>query len=138
DGDPLRRPLGAAHSAHPRLPRGVTGDPCIDEGPPQARDHRAANWDSTSLQAGESWAALVARHCTIRPPPGATPPQIERTSAPQADRNTNSSSRGRIGRSTITVGAAGAAAAAAPAGAAPAAAGAPPPLAAETAFSQPA
>ena len=53
-----------------------------------------------------------------------------------------SSSRGRIGRSTITVGAAGAAAAApAAAGAAPAAgaaAVAPPPLAAETAFSQPA
>ena len=49
-------------------------------------------------------AALVARHCTIRPPPGATPPQIERTSAPQAERSTNSSSRGRIGRSTITVG----------------------------------
>ena len=70
--------------------------------------------DSTSLHAGESCAALVARHCTMRPPPGATPPQIERTSAPQADRSTNSSSRGRIGRSTITVGAAGAAAVAAP------------------------
>src|SRR6185436_10079164 len=66
-----------------------------------------------------------------------------RTSAPQADRSTSSSSRGRIGRSTITVGAAGAAAVAAPAaaGAAPAAgaaAVAPPPPAAETAFSQPA
>ena len=56
----------------------------------------------------------------MRPPPGATPPQIVRTSAPQADRSTNSSSRGRIGRSTITTGAAGAAAAGA---AAPAAAG---------------
>src|SRR4051812_50190546 len=102
------------------------------KGPPQARDYRAANWDSTSLQAGESCAALVARHCTIRPPPGATPPQIERTSAPQADRSTNSSSRGRIGRSTITVGAAGVVAAAPPpaAGAPPAAAGAPPPPAA--------
>src|SRR4051812_45860541 len=88
------------------------------KGPPQARDYRAANWDSTSLQAGESCAALVARHCTIRPPPGATPPQIERTSAPQADRSTNSSSRGRIGRSAMTVGAAGAAAVGAPAGAA--------------------
>src|SRR5947199_287631 len=91
------------------------------KGPPQARDYRAANWDSTSLHAGESWAALVARHCTIRPPPGCTPPQIERTSAPHADRSTSNSSRGRIGRSTITAGAAGAAAAAAPAGAAPAA-----------------
>src|SRR4051812_17235891 len=54
----------------------------------------------------------------MRPPPGATPPQIERTSAPQADRSTNNSSRGRIGRSTMTVGAAAAAAAGAPAGAA--------------------
>src|SRR6185295_8317707 len=113
--------------------RRVTGGPRIEEGPPQgARDYRAANWDRTSLQAGESRAALVARHCRIRPSPGATPPQIERTSAPQADRSTNSSSRGRIGRSTITAGAAGAAAAAAPAAAVP------PPLAAETAFSQPA
>jgi len=58
----------------------------------------AANWPSTSLQADDSEPALVARHCTIRPPPGATPPQIARTSAPQADRSTNSSSRGRIGR----------------------------------------
>src|SRR5437588_6997116 len=116
------------------------------KGPPQARDYRAANWDSTSLQAGESCAALVARHCTIRPPPGCTPPQIERTSAPQADRSTNNSSRGRIGRSTITAGAAaaGAAPAAGAATAAPpplaaetaAATAAPPPLAAETAFSQ--
>src|SRR4051812_1720738 len=68
-----------------------------------------------------------------------------RTSPPQAERSTNSSSRGRIGRSTITTGAAGAAVAAgapAAAGAAPAAgAAAPPPvavppLAAATAFSQ--
>ena len=110
-------------------------------GSPRSRDYCAANWASTSLQAGESEAALVARHCTIRPPPGGTPPQIERTSAPQAERSTNSSSRGRIGRSTITAGAAGAAAAgAAPAaaGAAPAAGAAAPPLAAATAFSQPA
>src|SRR5258708_19384722 len=52
-----------------------------------------------------------------------------RTSPPQAERSTNSSSRGRIGRSTITTGAAGAAAAApAAAGAAPAAGAAAPPL----------
>src|SRR6185295_4751126 len=101
---------------------------------PSVRFYRAANCDSTSLHAGESCAALVARHCTMRPPPGATPPQIERTSAPQAERSTNSSSRGRIGRSTITVGAAGAAAGAAPV----AGAAAPPPLAAATALAQPA
>jgi hypothetical protein len=62
-------------------------------------------------------------------------------SAPQAERITNSSSRGSIGRSTITVGAAAGAApaagAAAVAGAATAA-GAAPPVAAATAFWQPA
>src|ERR1700738_4252844 len=42
----------------------------------------------------------------MRPPPGATPPHSDRTSLLHADRNTNSSSRGRIGRSTSTVGAA--------------------------------
>ena len=46
----------------------------------------------------------------MRPPPGATPAQRPRTSAPQAERSTNNSSRGNIGRNTITVGAAGAAA----------------------------
>src|SRR6185437_2718929 len=134
DDDFLCRPVGEAHSAHPCLSRGIAADPRRHL--QVARTYCAANCASTSLHAGESCAALVARHCTMRPPPGATPPQIERTSAPQAERSTNSSSRGRIGRSTITVGAAGAAAAAA-AGAVPAA-GAPPPLAAETAFSQPA
>src|SRR5258708_4584129 len=37
-----------------------------------------------------------------RPPPGATPAQSVRASRPHADRSTNSSSRGRIGRSTNT------------------------------------
>ena len=48
----------------------------------------------------------------IRPPPGCTSPQIVRTSAPQAERITNNSSRGRIGRSTIAAGGAAAGAAA--------------------------
>src|ERR1700675_3630087 len=101
----------------------------------------AANWARTSLQAGEREAAWVARHRAMRPPPGATPPHSERTSPPHADLSTNSSSRGRIGRSTMTTGAAGAVAAgasvAAAGGAPPAgAAGAAPPLAAATAFSQ--
>ena len=105
DDDPLCRPVGAADPAHPCLSRRIAADPV--SAPHAVRAiYRAANCDSTSLHAGESCAALVARHCTIRPPPGATPPQIERTSAPQAERSTNSSSRGRIGRSTITVGAA--------------------------------
>jgi len=73
----------------------------------------------------------------MRPPPGATPPQIERTSAPQADRSTYSSSAGRIGRNKMTTGAAGAAAAGAAAGAAVAVPpAAPPPLAAATACYQ--
>src|SRR5205814_460256 len=75
-----------------------------------------------------------------RPPPGATPAQSVRTSPPQAERITNNSSRGRIGRSTIATGAAGTAAGAAvvaPAGA-PLPAGAAPPLAAATALPQPA
>ena len=93
--------------------------------------YRAANGASTSLQAGDSDAALVARHCAIRPPPGATPAHSVRTSPPQADLTMNSSSRGRNGRSMITV---GAAAGVALAGAA--AVGAPPPEAALTAFSQ--
>src|SRR6185295_9281498 len=94
--------------------------------------YRAANGASTSLQAGDSDAALLEMHCTMRPPPGATPAQSVRMSAPQAERTMNSSSRGRSGRSAIT---AGAAAGAAPAGAAVAAAP-PPPVAALTAFSQ--
>src|SRR5260370_35790500 len=75
----------------------------------------------------------------IRPPPGSTPGQSARTSPPQADRSTNSTSRGRIGRSTS-----GAAAGAADvAGLVPAVAAAPavagvPLLAAAPAFSQPA
>src|SRR5882672_5626790 len=96
----------------------------------------AANWVRTSLHAGEREAALVARHCTMRPPPGATLPHSARTSPPHADLKTNSSSRGRIGRSTST----GAGAAAAPglavaaaAGTAPAAGVAVPPPAALTA-----
>src|SRR6185312_3742961 len=94
-----------------------------------------ANCASTSLQAGESADACEARHCMIRPPPAGTPPHSVRTSPPQADRNTNNSSRGSIGRSTIAVGAAGAAAAAGappllPAPVAAAAAPPPPPPAA--------
>src|SRR3979409_2791312 len=74
----------------------------------------------------------------MRPPPGAMPPHSDRTSPLQADRNTNTSSRGRIGRSTSTVGAAAGAAApgvavAAAAGAPPAAGAVVPPLAALTA-----
>src|SRR5579863_1538656 len=72
------------------------------------------NCMSTSLQAGDRSAARLEMHSTRRPPPGATPVHRARISAPQAERTTKSSSRGRIGRSTITVGAmAGAAAAAA-------------------------
>src|ERR1700742_2102196 len=75
----------------------------------------------------------------MRPPPGGTPPQSERTSAPQAERSTINSSRGRIGRSTIAGAAVDAAAPAAGAavavpGAAVAVAEAPPPLTAATAF----
>ena len=47
----------------------------------------------------------------MRPPPGDTPPHNARTSAPQADRSTNSTSRGRIGRKTRGAGAAAGAAA---------------------------
>src|ERR1700745_2538370 len=69
----------------------------------------------------------------IRPPPGATPPQSARTSAPQAERKTNSSLRGSIGRNTSAGGAAtGAAAGGAPATAGVAAAA----FAAATAFWQ--
>ena len=45
---------------------------------------------------------MLARHWMMRPPPAGTPPHSVRTSPPQADRSTNSSSRGRIGRSTST------------------------------------
>src|SRR6185295_12940877 len=135
DDDRLRRPFGAADSAHPRLSRRIAADPVSALHAVRAA-YCAANCASTSLHAGESCAALVARHCMMRPPPGATPPQIERTSAPQADRSTNSSSRGRIGRSTMTVGAVAAGAAPAAAGAAAAGAAAPPPLAAATALPQ--
>src|SRR5207247_1866682 len=90
-----------------------------------------------SLQAGDNEPAFWARHCTIRPPPGCTPPHTERTSPPQAERSTNNSSRGRIGRSTMAAGAVAAPGAAAVAPSfAGAAAGAAPPLAAATAFSQ--
>src|SRR5947209_7114341 len=74
------------------------------------------NGVSTSRQAGERSAARLAMHCMMRPPPGATPAHKVRMSPPQAERITNSSSRGSIGRSTMTTGAA--------AGAAPPAAGA--------------
>lgn len=58
-----------------------------------------ANWASTSLHAGEIEPARVARHCMIRPPPGATPPHSSvRTSPLHADLRTNNSSRRRIGR----------------------------------------
>lgn len=69
------------------------------------------------------------------------PPQSDLTSPPHADLITSSSSRGRIGRSTITAGAA-AVAAAVGAAVVPFSAGVAvvdvPPLAALTAFSQPA
>src|SRR5947207_10518847 len=71
----------------------------------------------------------------MRPPPAGTPAQSARTSPPQAERSTNNSSRGRIGRSASAGAAAGVAAAAA--GAAPAGAW-PPPPAALTACWQPA
>jgi hypothetical protein len=62
--------------------------------------HCVVNWDNTLRQSGESEADCAARHCISRPPPGATPSQSERTSTPHADRSTNSTSRGRMGRST--------------------------------------
>src|SRR5215472_1701326 len=101
-----------------------------------------ANWASTSLQAGDNAPACEARHWAIRPPPGRTPPQSVRMSAPQAERATNTSSRSSSGRSTITVAAGAAAAAGAPpqvpapaAAVAPPARAAPPPAAA-TALAQ--
>lgn len=48
----------------------------------------------------------------MRPPPGATPPQMARTSPPHADLRTNNSSRGRIGRNTMAGAGVGSAAAA--------------------------
>lgn len=100
----------------------------------------AANCTNTCLQAGEIEAAWFARHCMMRPPPGATPPQTPRTSPLQADLNTNSSSRGSIGRS-LKAGASAAAAGAAPglavAVATPAAGAAVPPLTALRACWQP-
>src|SRR6202451_3878360 len=99
----------------------------------------AENWPSTSEHAGDSEADCVARHSMMRPPPGGTPAHSVRTSPPQAERNTNRISRGRIGRSTSA--GAGAAAGAATVSALAAAAGAPaagaaPPPTALTAFSQ--
>src|SRR5262245_46347935 len=88
------------------------------------------NGTSTSLQAGDRSAARLATHCMMRPPPAETPAQSVRMSGPQAERSTNSSSRGSIGRNTITVGAA--------AGAAAPAAGAALPLTAASALPQPA
>src|SRR5262245_53953325 len=73
----------------------------------------------------------------IRPPPGATPGQSARTSAPHADLRTNSTSGGRIGRST-NEGAAGAAFGLVVACAGAGAGAAAPPPAAATACSQPA
>ncbi len=100
-----------------------------------AAQHRAcscaaiycANEPNMSWHSGESDAACAARHCTMRPPPGGTSPHSARTSPPQAERNTNSTSRGRIGRNTNGA-AAGAASGAAVAAsvAAPPCAGAPP------------
>jgi hypothetical protein len=102
--------------------------------------HCVVNWDNTLRQSGESEADCAARHCISRPPPGATPSQSERTSTPHADRSTNSTSRGRMGRSTSGA-AAGApagltAASVAGAAAAPAIGGAALPLTAATAFWQ--
>src|SRR5262245_33013282 len=76
----------------------------------------------------------------IRPPPGSTPGQSARTSAPQADLITNRTSRGRIGLSTsgAAVVAAFALAPASAAGAVPAVGAAAPPPAAATACAQPA
>src|ERR1700754_1711659 len=96
-------------------------------------NHRAANDAKTSLHAGESDPAFDARHCTIRPPPGGTPPHSARTSPPHADRRTNSCSRGRIGRSAMVAGAAAGVAPRAAGGRAPAAGAVSPPLAALTA-----
>src|SRR5450631_637904 len=136
--------VGPIDPVDPRVSRGVAGG--FREDQRDCRQSRrmiycAANWPSTSVHAGESEAACVARHRTIRPPPGATPPHSARTSPPHADRKTNNSSRGRIGRNTNagTGAAAGVApglAVAAVAGAPPAAGAAPPPLAALTACSQ--
>jgi hypothetical protein len=98
-----------------------------------AMNYRAANDDKTSLQAGESDVACDARHCTIRPPPGGTPPHSVRTSPPHADLKTNSSSRGRIGRSAMVAGAAAGAAPGLAAAAPPAAGVVSPPVAALTA-----
>src|SRR5205823_15098264 len=138
----LHRAVGPPDPVDPRLSRRMTGGPHGATAGNAARDYRAAaNGANTSRQAGDRSAARLAMHCMMRPPPGATPAHSVRMSPPQADRITNSSSRGSIGRSTITVGAAAGAAppagAAAAAGALPAA-GAAPPLAAVTAFSQPA
>src|ERR1700685_761376 len=96
----------------------------------------AENWPSTSEHAGDSEADCVARHSMMRPPHGGTPAHSVRTSPPQAERNTNRISRGRIGRSTSAgAGAAADPALAAAAGTLPAAGAAPPPTAL-TAFSQ--
>jgi len=97
----------------------------------------AANRPRTSRQAGDSEPDCTARHCMIRPPPGSTPAQSARASTPHAERSTNSSSRGSIGRNTSVGG--GAAAGAASTAEAPLAAGvAAPPLTAATALWQPA
>ena len=42
----------------------------------------ALNWLSTSLHAGDNDAAFVARHCTMRPPPGATPGDRQQDAGP--------------------------------------------------------
>src|SRR5712671_2186715 len=137
----LHRVVGPIDPVDPRLSRRVAGGSREDSRDCRQRRriiYRAANWPRTPWHAGDSEAACVARHCTIRPPPGAMPPHNARTSPPHADRKTNNSSRGRIGRSTST--GAGAAAGAAPglavaaaAGTAPAAGVVVPPLAALTA-----
>jgi hypothetical protein len=97
----LLRLVRQVGSVDPRVSQGVAfaHRPSIKEFAPYC----AANWPP--LHAGDRDAARVARHCTIRPPPGATAPHNARTSPPHADFSTNNSSRGRIGRNTSTAGA---------------------------------
>ena len=135
----LHRAVGPHDPAHPRVSWRMIVWPRNDAGrfeTSRRSSYRARTARALPCRPGKSGGA-VRRHCMMRPPPGGTPPHRARTSAPQAERSTNSSSRGRIGRSTITAGAAaGAAAGRSRRAAAAAAAGAapPPPLAAASAL----
>lgn len=90
--------------AHPGFLRRVNRQPQMPAAIQNA--YRDTNCPSTVLQAGERDDALLARHWAMRPPPAAMPLHSVRASPPQADRSTISSSRGRSGRRTRTVGAA--------------------------------